>query len=582
MSDAPLVTLEKVSYFYPRAVEPALRDVDLVIPRGQILALVGPTGAGKTTLCLTLNGVVPQFHGGRFFGAVRVGGDDTVEQPIHRLAARVGMVFQDPDTQLVSASVENEVAFALENLGLPAAEIRARVKSALAAVRLAEFAHKHPHDLSGGQQQRLAFAAALALRPDLIVLDEPVSQLDPRSASELFALVAETNRSHGVAFVITGHAAAELAETAHRVVVLLGGRIVADGRPDEIYADAGLLARANLRPPEVTSVFAHLAKRGVCAAGVAPVRLGDAIRALAGLPRARPYAPPEPDFAVNGLPILALRNVEHVYPDGTAALRGVGLDLFRGDYALIIGQNGAGKSTLLKHLLNLLRPTAGEVLIDGAPLARQSVAELARRIGYVPQNPDRQIFNPTVEAEVGFSLVPLRLPPKESARRIDAALRALKLEAHRRVHPFALSKGDRARVVIAAVLVMEPEVLVFDEPTTGQDEAGSRAILDLTRELHAAGRTIVVVTHHLHLMPGYARRAIVMGGGRVLLDAPLREAYHALEVLESTHLAPTQAVALARAAHADSRALTPEELADSFDRPPEGLLVMPGGKEGAA
>lgn len=564
MSAEPIVVLDKVSYFYPRAAEPALRDVDLVIPRGQIVGLVGATGAGKTTLCLALNGVVPQFHGGRFFGSVRIAGEDSAETPIHRLAARVGVVFQDPDTQLVSASVENEVAFALENLRLPAGEIRERVRSALAAVGLSDFAHKHPHDLSGGQQQRLAFAAALALRPDLIVLDEPVSQLDPRGAADVFALIAEINRAHGTTFVVTGHASAEIAETAHRVVVLSGGRIVADGAPGEVYTDEALLARERLRPPEVTTVFTLLARRGLRPPGPVPVRLGDATRALASLPPARAFAPAEPAFASNGLPILALREVEHAYPDGTAALRGVTLDLYRGDYALLIGQNGAGKSTLLKHLLNLLKPSAGEAWIDGVPLGTYSVSELARRVGYVPQNPDRQIFNPTVEAEVGFSLASLGLPPGEAAGRVDRALAAMNLVAHRRAHPFSLSKGDRARVVIAAVLVMEPEVLIFDEPTTGQDEAGARAILDLTKRLHAEGRTIVVVTHHLHLMPGYARRAVVLGGGRVLLDAPLREAYHAVETLEKTHLMPTQVVALARAARAGNLALTPAELAGSF------------------
>jgi len=562
---APLVVLEKVSYFYPGAAVPALFDVDLAIPRGEILGLTGATGAGKTTLCLALNGIVPQFHGGRFFGAVCIEGLDSLEHPIHALAARVGIVFQDPDTQLVTASVENEIAFALENLRVPAAEIRVRVAEALAAVHLEAFSKKHPHDLSGGKQQRLAFAAALAMRPALIVLDEPTSRLDPKSAAEVFALVREINRTHGTTFVVTGHAAAELADVVNRIVVLSRGRIVAEGPPASVYTDAGLLAREHLRPPEVTSTFALLAARGLCPDTLAPVRLEDAIAAFPSLPPARAFYPPPVPFAVNGVPILALHDVTHTYSDGTAALRGVSIDLHRGDYVLIVGQNGAGKSTLLKHFLNLVTPTTGKVLIDGAPLATQSVSELARRIGYVPQNPDRQIFNATVEAEVGFSLTPLHLPVSERRRRIDAALKALNLSDFRHAHPFALSKGDRARVVIAAVLVMEPEVLIFDEPTTGQDDAGARAILDLTQRLHAQGRTIVVVTHHLHLMPGYARRAVVMGAGRVLLDAPIRDVYHTLPVLEQTFLRPTQLVSLARAAHPGNFSLTPGEFAASFE-----------------
>jgi energy-coupling factor transport system ATP-binding protein len=567
MPPAPLVSLDRVSYFYRGAAQAALLNVDLAIAPGEIVGLLGATGAGKTTLCLALNGIVPQFHGGRFFGQATVAGLDTVTQPIHALARHVGFVFQDPATQLVTASVETEVAFALENLRVPRAEIRRRIDEALAAVGLADCARKHPHELSGGQQQRLAFAAALAVRPPLIVLDEPTSQLDPLSAAAIFRLVREVNAAHGTAFVITGHASEEIAETAHRLVVLSRGQIVAEGSPETVFRDAGLLARERLRPPEVTAVFSLLAARGLATAPP-PVRLADGLRALAQLPPPRPYHPPAPTPPSSGVPILELTGVTHTYLDGTAALRGVSVAIRRRDYVVILGENGAGKSTLVRHFLRLLEPSAGTVLLDGAPLARHSVGELAQRIGYVPQNPDRHLFHPTVEAEVAFALARRPLAAEEKLRRIDAALTAMKLGKHRRAHPFSLAKGDRARVVIAAVLVMEPEVLIFDEPTTGQDDAGAHAILDLTRELHAQGRTIIVVTHHLHLMPGYAERALVLGGGRVLLDAPLRAAYHALDVLAQTHLAPTQAVALARAAHPGNFALTPAELADTFAPPP--------------
>ncbi|WP_221033124.1 ABC transporter ATP-binding protein [Actomonas aquatica] len=566
---APLVCCEQVSYAYPTSPGPVLRDLNLEIAPGEIVGLLGPSGAGKSTLCLAMVGIVPQFYGGRFFGKLTVSGQDTIDTPIHTLSRTVGLVLQDPSSQLVTATVENEVAFALENAALPPDEIRARITWALDAVRLGDFAAKHPHELSGGQQQRLALAAALALQPPLIVLDEPTSQLDPASTAEVFALVRELNASHGISFVIATHASEELAATAQRILVLEEGQLKADGPTAEILRDTALFDRLHLRPPEATSTFAHLRDAGLWPADQAlPTTLPEAIAALPQLPPARSFDPPPPAPPNRGRPILALRNVTHTYPDGTTALNNITVEIPRGEYCLLIGQNGAGKSTLLQHFLNLLQPSSGEAQIDDVDLAQFNVAQLARRIGYVPQNPDRQLFNASVEAEVGFSLQSTDLDEAAKKARLEEALAAMNLTHLRHAHPFSLSKGDRARVVIAAVLTLDPEVLIFDEPTTGQDAAGARAILDLTRELHARGRTIVIVTHHLYLMPEYARRVLVLGQGQLLLDAPIREAYHAIETLRQTSVDPTQAVALAQASHPGNRALSPRELAATFQPVP--------------
>ena len=561
-----VLEFQDVSYFYPKATEPALRDVSFRIAPGEIVGLAGPTGAGKTTLALAVLGIVPQFHGGRFFGSVRLAGKDTTEHPIHALSRHAGLVFQDPETQLVAASVEAEVAFALENLALPPPEIRERVAEALAATGLDGLRARAPQELSGGQQQRLAIACALALRPELVVLDEPTSQLDPESTAEVFALIARLRAERGTAFLIAGHASEEMAETCDRILLLAGGRIIADGTPGEIYGGVARCMHERVRPPEVAELFFRLAETGrhhgpvpvTLAAGEAALR----VRAV-NAPALTPFAGADEhaNAPERGRPILSLRQVSHAYLGGHQALRDVSLDIWRGDYTLIIGENGAGKSTLLKHLLGLLKPSSGQVLLDGASLATFSAREIAKRVGYVPQNPDRQLFNATVEHEVRFSLrAQTGMSPEEKTLRVEAALAELGLTEMRRAHPFALSKGDRARVVVAAVLVLEPEVLVFDEPTTGQDAAGARAILGLTRRLHAAGRTVVVVTHHLYLMPGYARRAVVLGGGRVLSEGALREVYHNFAALEASHLRPTQAARLARAGRAESQSISVDEL----------------------
>ena len=560
---------------YPRSTAPVLHDISLQVNRGEFLGIIGPTGAGKTTLCLSFNGIVPQFYGGRFFGHTTVAGLDTLEHPISTLARHVGVVFEDPDTQLITTSVENEVAFALENLQVPPEEIRARIRWALAAVRLEGTERKHPHELSGGQKQRLAIAAALAPQPDLLVLDEPTSQLDSVGAQEVFATVRALRDELGVTVVMVSHAAEEMAEYANRIAVLVQGRLVTTGTPDAIYSEIDRLREWGLRPPQVASAFHSIARAGVSISKV-PVRLAEGVAALHSVRDRCTVAPSsnlqEPAPSTAG-PLLSVRNLRYTYDNGTEALRGVSLDIHQGEYLLIIGQNGAGKSTLVKHFLNLLQPTEGAVAVAGADTRDLAVSDLARRIGYIAQNPDTQIFNVTVYDEVAFAPRHLDQTPEEVETRVIESLEAMRLLEHRSAHPFSLPREARARVVMAAVLAMEPEIIIFDEPTTGQDYLGARTILDFSRRLHRMGKTIIVITHHLYLMPEYAERVVVMGRGTILLDAPLREAYHQTELLRSTFLVPPQAVLLAQELGqmegGDVRLLTPIELAACFGRASE-------------
>ncbi len=570
----PLVTLDNVSYIYPRAEKPAVHDVTLDIGKGEFLGLIGPTGAGKTTFCLSLSGIVPQFYGGRFFGHIAVAGLDTLEHPVSRLARHVGAVFEDPETQITATSVENEIAFALENLNVPREEILARIPRVLEATRLEGTAKKHPRELSGGQKQRLAIAAALAVQPDLLVLDEPTSQLDPMGAQEVFATVRELNKTLGITVVMASHAAEELAEYADRLALLVDGALAAVGTPDDLYAQVEYLERCHVRPPQVAQTFVRVRQAGVTVLTI-PVRLPEGIAAVKAIrstsvPVSSAGVSPADMTARTGKTpvLLSARNLTHVYGDDTVALRDVSLDVHAGEYLLVVGQNGAGKSTLAKHFLRLLLPTSGAVLVDNTDTRDLTTSALARRIGYVAQNPDNQIFNATVEAEVAFALKNLKYDEAEIKTRVEQSLTVLGLWEQREAHPLALPKGDRARVVIAAILAMRPDVIIFDEPTTGQDYRGARAILDISKQLHAAGKTVIVITHHLYLMPEYAERVAVMGKGTLLLDAPIREAYHAVDVLASTHITPPQAVLLARALaeehHADFPLLTPEEVAACF------------------
>ena len=564
-----IAIIKDVSYKYPRSTDFVLSDINLDIKKGEFLGLIGPTGAGKSTLCMALNGIVPQFYGGRFFGSVTVSDLDTLEHPISELANYVGQVFEDPETQLISTSVENEIAFALENLKVPREEIIARIPGVLEAVRLEGTEDKHPHELSGGQKQRLAIAAAIAVQPDLLIFDEPTSQLDPVGTEEVFQTALELNRELGMTIVMASHSAEEMAAYTDRVALLSNGQIAQVGRPDEIYSDIENLIINELRPPQVARTFYHIQQAGIHVPTI-PVSMDEGIPAIKALNQQYPFqeielnGPPK----TTGDPLLSVKDLGYVYPDGTRAIHGISLDIREGEYVLIIGQNGAGKSTLVKHFLKLLEPTRGVVSVDGKLTAELEVSELARKIGYVAQNPDNQIFNSSVTDEISFALKNLDYPEDEVNARTEESLRSMGLEDVRDMHPLSLPKGDRARLVIAAILAMQPEIIIFDEPTTGQDYKGAKYILEISKELHEMGRTVIVITHHLHLMPDYAERVIVMGKGEVLHDSDIRTAYHETDLLRSTYLTAPQSVQLAQAMMEDfpdyPPVLTPEEIAASF------------------
>ena len=565
----PIAVFKDVSYKYPRSVDFVLKEINLEIHKGEFLGLIGPTGAGKTTICLALNGIVPQFYGGRFFGSVKIGELDTVEHPISAMANRVGQVFEDPETQLISTSIENEIAFALENLKVPREVIIDRIPKALSAVRLEGTEKKHPHELSGGQKQRLAIAAAIAVQPEMLILDEPTSQLDPVGAEEVFATAHELNQELGMTIVMASHSAEEMAAFADRIALISNGAIIALGTPDEIYSQIDMLAENDLRPPQVADTFYSIRRSGIAVPYI-PVRMKDAESLLDDLSKKSANAdltPREPK-EVSGEPLLSLKDLAHVYPDGTKALHGVSLDVTEGEYVLIIGQNGAGKSTLVKHFLNLLQPTSGVVRVGGTNTNELSVSDLARKIGYVAQNPDNQIFNTSVGDEIGFALKNLGYDEAEVEARTVENLEAMGLTEFRDMHPLALPKGDRARVVIGAILAMKPDIIIFDEPTTGQDYRGAKYILEISRDLHKLGKTVIVITHHLYLMPDYADRVVVMGKGTILMDDKIRNAFHATELLKSTYLSAPQAVQLSQQLHENDASmpplLTPQEIADYY------------------
>jgi energy-coupling factor transport system ATP-binding protein len=547
------ISVKNVTYTYPEQDTPALRDVNLEVEKGEYLVVMGRNGAGKTTLCVLLNGVIPNVLGGKMRGRTEVMGLDTRRHHVYELAQYVGMVLQDPEAQLFTSNVRSEAAFAAENLGVPREEMVERIEWALEVVRLQEFVKRAPSHLSGGQKQRLAIAAGLVMRPSVLVLDEPTSQLDPIGAQEVFSVLRDLNQDLGLTVVISTHKSEHAARFADRIVVLDQGEIVARGTPAEIFSQVELLDQIYVQVPAVTRVEWDL--KEALEKDRFSVLLEDAQASLGELLDERGVArqsiavgmPPTPTSPAPDVPYVVLKDIVFQYP-GTdhRALDGVSLSVGKGEFVGIVGQNGAGKTTLVKHIISLLKPTAGQVVVGGKDLADESVEDVARTVGLALQNPDAQLFAMSVAEEVAFGSANLGFSQEEVAQRVDRALAATGLEEFREVYPFNLSFGDRRKLSVAAVVSMEPEVLIFDEPTTGQDFKGRRELADIAKRLNEMGCTVLMVTHDMDLIAEYTHRLIVMGDGTVLLDGPTAEVFQQVERLAETFIAPPQVTRLAQ------------------------------------
>ncbi len=541
---APLVRIEGLHFAYPSpragmTLPPALRDIQLSVAAGECVAIMGASGSGKSTLCLALNGLVPQATGGTFRGHVWVGGQDTRTTPVAALATQVGLVFQEAEHQLCTLSVEDEVAFGLENLGLPADEIERRITWALEVVGLNPLRRHPPAQLSGGQQQRLALAAVLAMQPAVLVLDEPTSGLDPVGRQAVLAVLANLQRQGATILMATQDAEAAAA-LADRVVVLHEGAIVLEGTPRAVFGQEARLHALGVTVPQLCALSARLGSPTPW------LTLAEAVQALqAQWPPTHPVdVPPATGMpAAEGDALVCLEDVWYRYPSGVQALRAVNLRLEAGEAIALLGANGCGKSTLARHINGLLRPQRGRVLVRGQDTRRSPAGALARWVGYVFQNPDHQIFAPTVWEEVAFGPRNLGWDAATVRRRVTAALERFQLDHLAELPPATLSCGARRRVTLAAVEAMQPPVLVLDEPTTGLDGALTECLMAWLAECHAAGRTLVFITHDM-ARAVLAPRCVVLQEGSVALDAPTAEAFAQVDLLARAGLMPPPIVAL--------------------------------------
>jgi energy-coupling factor transport system ATP-binding protein len=539
------IKVDNVSFTYRHAKEAAVKQLDLKVSSGEMIAIAGHTGAGKSTLCMILNGIIPHFTPGKLNGKILVAGKDTAKYEPRELSQFIGVVFQDFETQLFTNSVEQEVAFGPENMCLSAEVIRDRVTKYLSFVGLQGMEKKPPALLSGGEKQRLAIAAVLAMEPDIICLDEPTSDLDPAGKKEIMALVKKLQKERRKTLILIEHETEELLN-ADRVLVMQQGQIKGSGQPGEILSDPDYLLAAGIRPLPICEAFSRK-DTDSC-----PLTLEEGVRSFAE----NKFSLDEGKYAEllkkdqervgkYGPPVLELRQVNFSYDDNWS-LKNIDLSVRQGEFLAVLGQNGSGKTTLIKHLNGLLMPASGAVLVKGLSTRNENVRSLSGTVGYVFQNPDHQIIMETVYDDVAFGPRFAKLPEEEVLPRTLEALAAVKLTGYERRDPATLTKGQRQKVAVAAVLANKPEIIVFDEPTTGLDYHELRGMMEMISHLNAAGHTVIMVTHCMWIAAEYAHRVVVMSEGSVVLDGTAREVFGQPETLSRCHLQVPPVTALAQ------------------------------------
>jgi energy-coupling factor transport system ATP-binding protein len=542
-NETEILSIDQVTYRYGNGNEPALNDLDLKIEKGTFTSIMGKTGAGKTTLLMLLNGLIPHFFDGELQGTVTTARLNTQRYHIQTLVRRIGLVLQDPETQILGVTVEKDVSFGPCNLGFPAENIKKIIPEVLQTVGLENFEKRVPANLSGGEKQRLAIAGVLAMQPLILALDEPTSELDPVSRKQLFETCHRLCSDHGYTVMCSTHDTEEALGYSDRIVVLNHGDVVREGDPRRLFSDIDFCYQNGLRPPAIAELIHSLHENGIAKHSEIPLTIPEGINLLEGLLQDATIRYPERDNGIHHNrstePVIKIRDLHHRYDTGQEALAGISLEIYPGEFVALVGQNGAGKSTFVKHLNGLLQPTTGEVFINGTRTVESDTSTLGKTIGYVFQNPDHQIFSASVREEVAFGLRHIRgIDGAEAEEKIRFALNFVELEDKIDRHPFSLGKGERQKLAVASVLAVEPDVLVIDEPTTGLDWIGTQKMMKLITRLHSLGHTVLIITHDMQLAADYADRVLVLNRGKLLADGSPEEVFVQFDLLEQASLIP--------------------------------------------
>ena len=508
------IEIENLRFTYPSRETPTLLGITTRVPCGAFVLLTGPTGCGKSTLLRTLNGLIPHASAGKLTGVVRLNGKDIASQPLATICQQVSLLFQNPDDQLFCTLVEDEVAFGLENLGFPPEEIKERITLALKQVGLTGFASRRISSLSGGEKQRVALAAICAMQPQVLLLDEPTSHLDPQGTRDILNIVNQLNKNLGITVILATHRTREVAPLCSHVWLMDSGQLCLDLPKVEAFQDTTPYKHLGVQVPETEN---------------APV---DAEPKPATLPLKHASNLAQPNALLN------IQNLYFRYPDtDTDAVCNISCKVPRGEVLAIMGANGSGKTTLIHIIAGLLRPSTGEVTIDEKPCGRVKLHQLAGKVGIVFQNPDLLLQAENVRDEVAFGPKNLKFPAKTLKDRIDKTLTQFDLQNLSSEAPYALSRGQRQRTAVASTFSLHPDLFLLDEPTTGQDAQHLHQLMDeLCDEIRQEHKILIFATHDTELTLKYADRILLLRNGAVIYDGDPDTAFADQDLLQQASL----------------------------------------------
>ena len=546
MEKEAIISFENFGFQYTAQAEPTLYDINLKIRKGEKVLIAGPSGCGKSTLAHCINGLIPNSYPGKITGSLTVAGKNAQELGLFGLSKTVGTVLQDSDGQFIGLTVAEDIAFALENDCIPTKEMHQQVEKIAELVDVKQVLHHAPHEISGGQKQRVGLGGVMVNQVDVLLFDEPLANLDPATGKQAIVLIDEIQKRTGCAVVIIEHRLEDvLYRPVDRVVVMGEGRILYDDAPDKLLCTDLLHACGIREPLYVTALkYAGVQLTPEMRPSYLPeLRLSEdqkkqVLRWFAKQPPAEKRQQQEV--------LLQADSIDFTYEGGHHALRGISAVIYKGEMLSIVGTNGAGKSTFSKVICGFEKPQSGTLTLNGTDLSTLSIKERADHIGYVMQNPNQMISKTQIYDEVALGLRNRGVSEEEIRPRVEKTLKICGLYPFRHWPVSALSYGQKKRVTIASILVLEPEMILLDEPTAGQDLKHYTEIMDFLAELNRQGVTVVLITHDMHLMLEYTPRAIVFNAGKVIADKSAAEVLNSPQIVEVAHLKETSLYHLAQ------------------------------------